>query len=495
MVRQLAITQTVQTYAPQSGNPCGICGDPFHPTDASPLSKRALFLQNSAPIPSQTVPNPKGSGNVCAISLRSGKIVEEPTQAAVEPTQGSDTSAGKQNTDMSDMHISLPFPQRATQSKKKAEKAQDKEILDTFRKVEINILLLDAIQQIPRYAKFMKELCTNKRRLKGDERVSVSQNVSTLIQPMPKKFQDLGTFTILCIIGNSIFHDCMLDIGASINVMPESVYMSLGLGPLRATGIVVQLANKSRVHPSSVVEDILVRVNNLIFHADFYILGMEGETSSSTIILGRPFMKTARTKIDVHADEVVDDIFADLTAQYPEFSSFLDFDLSYGCTDSSDCTTCAEIAFGSALKLNSKLLVEIIDDSISENLIAGLDVNVFSAEPAPTRLLPPTEQPPKLELKVLPDHLNQWVSPVQVVPKKSRVTVVANQKNELVSARAHNSWRVCIDYRRLNQATRKDHYPLSFIDQMLELLAGTPQQHEDTEMEAEFRLLDAAYSP
>ncbi|XP_061347544.1 uncharacterized protein LOC133293048 [Gastrolobium bilobum] len=339
MVRQLAVTQTVQPSAQQISNLCGICCDPSHPTN--------------------TVPNPKGTNNVSTISLRSGKQLEEPNQSAVESSQGGDTGSRKQNTDTSDVHIMLPFPQRATQSKKQAAKAQDKEILDTFRKVEVNIPLLDAIQQIPRYAKFLKELCTNKRRLKRDERVSVIQNVSALIQPIPKKCQDPGTFTIPCIIENSVFHDCMLDFGASINVMPEFVYKSLGLGPLRATGIIVQLANKSSVHPSGVVEDILVRVNNLIFPADFYVLGMEGETPSSTIILGRPFTKTARTKIDVHAgtfsmefgdsmvnfnifdamkypreehyvfcidiiDEMVDDIFVDLIAEYPEFSSFLD---------------------------------------------------------------------------------------------------------------------------------------------------------------------------
>jgi len=65
-----------------------------------------------------------------------------------------------------------------------------------------------------------------------------------------------------------------------------------------------------------------------------------------------------------------------------------------------------------------------------------------------------------------------WVSPVQVVPKKSGITVVKNEKNELIPTRVQNSWRVCIDYRRLNQATRKDHFPLPFIDQMLERLAG-----------------------
>ena len=67
---------------------------------------------------------------------------------------------------------------------------------------------------------------------------------------------------------------------------------------------------------------------------------------------------------------------------------------------------------------------------------------------------------------------SRWVSPIQVVPKKSRVTMVKNEENELVPTRIQTGWRVCIDYRKLNATTRKDHFPLPFIDQMLERLAG-----------------------
>ncbi|KAI5397139.1 hypothetical protein KIW84_063098, partial [Lathyrus oleraceus] len=73
---------------------------------------------------------------------------------------------------------------------------------------------------------------------------------------------------------------------------------------------------------------------------------------------------------------------------------------------------------------------------------------------------------------IYPISDSKWVSPVQVVPKKSGLIVVKNEKNELFPTRVQYSWRVCIDYKRLNQATRKDHFPLSFIDQMLERLAG-----------------------
>ncbi|KAM2151479.1 hypothetical protein ACFX1R_045920 [Malus domestica] len=78
---------------------------------------------------------------------------------------------------------------------------------------------------------------------------------------------------------------------------------------------------------------------------------------------------------------------------------------------------------------------------------------------------------------IYPISDSRWVSPVQVVPKKLGVTVVKNEENELVPTRIQTSWRVCIDYRKLNATTRKDHFPLSFIDQMLERLAGIVLGH------------------
>ena len=96
-------------------------------------------------------------------------------------------------------------------------------------------------------------------------------------------------------IGNSKFENAMLDLGASINVMSLSIYKSLSLGPLQPTVVVIQLANRSVTHPTGYIEDVLVRVGELIFPTDFYVLEMEEGFShgSAPIILGRPFLKTA----------------------------------------------------------------------------------------------------------------------------------------------------------------------------------------------------------
>ncbi|KAM1063890.1 hypothetical protein ACFX2A_028598 [Malus domestica] len=93
----------------------------------------------------------------------------------------------------------------------------------------------------------------------------------------------------------------MLDLGASINVMPYSIYASMNLGELKNDGVIIQLADHSNAYPKGVLEDVLVQVNHLIFPANFYVLKMEDSAHSTPlpILLGRPFMKTAHTKIDV----------------------------------------------------------------------------------------------------------------------------------------------------------------------------------------------------
>ena len=108
-------------------------------------------------------------------------------------------------------------------------------------------------------------------------------------------------FTIPCVIENTKIEHTVLDLGASINVMPHSMYEALKLGPLKQTGIIIQLADLSKAYPDGVVEDVLVKVNNLIFSVDFYILYMDDSASSapSPILLGRPFLKISKTKIDV----------------------------------------------------------------------------------------------------------------------------------------------------------------------------------------------------
>ncbi|RDY11345.1 hypothetical protein CR513_04002, partial [Mucuna pruriens] len=279
----------------------------------------------SSNLPSQTIPNPRGNASV--VTLRSGKELPQPTLQQLPRSTEADS---EQNADLQsrpETTVPLPFPSRTTSAKKSE---SDEELLKMFRKVEINIPLLDAIKQIPKYAKFLKELCVHKRKkIKGSMEVggvvsalTRNETSTTGAKTLPKKCRDPGIFSVPCTIGECTFADAMLDLGASINVMPASIYRSLNFGDLEPTGMTIQLANRSIVQPLGVLEDVLVQVNELIFPADFYVLDMEDETAGkeSTLILGRPFLMTARTKIDVHAGTLSME-FGDTLVQFNIFEA------------------------------------------------------------------------------------------------------------------------------------------------------------------------------
>ncbi|KAK9910590.1 hypothetical protein M0R45_034546 [Rubus argutus] len=127
--------------------------------------------------------------------------------------------------------VPLPFPQapRKEELQKKNNKHR-REFIELFQKVNINIPLLDAIKQFSPYAKFLKELCTNKRKFTKDEQITLSEEVSAvLLGKLPPKLKDPGSFTVPCTIGNKDFEGAMLDLGASINLMPYHIYKTLSL--------------------------------------------------------------------------------------------------------------------------------------------------------------------------------------------------------------------------------------------------------------------------
>ncbi|XP_027171423.1 uncharacterized protein LOC113770988 [Coffea eugenioides] len=324
-VRQLAVGNASQARV------CGICTGMGHSADMCPMLQEEtaeqdirnqisqmattinrLESQVNGRLPSQPELNLK---NVSAMTLRSGKEIQGPEpmipkdkdEEKIENELEREDSNGADLKVLPDPIITVktnppPFPCRLEKSKKQD---KEKEILEVFRKVEINIPLLDAIKQVPKYAKFLRDLCVNRRRLRGDERVIVGENVSAVLQrKLPPKCGDPGRFTVPCKIGNTLIRNTLLDLGASINVMPKSMYASLNLGPLKETEIIIQLADRTNAYPDGLVEDVLVKVNELIFPADFYVLDMDDDHSPdpSPLLLGRPFFSTAQTKIDVNKE-------------------------------------------------------------------------------------------------------------------------------------------------------------------------------------------------
>ncbi|XP_070677812.1 uncharacterized protein [Malus domestica] len=164
----------------------------------------------------------------------------------------------------------VPFPQRLTSSKKNS---NYKEILELFKQVQISIPLLDAIDQVPAYVKFVKELCTPKRKSNVHKKVFLARRFNSVItRKFSQKYKDPGCPTVTCTIGDHTFEKALLDLGASVNLLPYSVFLQLGLGDLKPTSITLQLADRSIKTPRGIVEDVLVQVGKFTFDADFVIL-------------------------------------------------------------------------------------------------------------------------------------------------------------------------------------------------------------------------------
>ncbi|GJY51037.1 DNA-directed DNA polymerase [Tanacetum coccineum] len=426
---------------------------------------------------------------------------------------------------------------------------------------------------------------------------------AVLLNKLPSKEKEPGSFTIPCDIGQLHIDNALADLGASISLMSYTVYKKLGLGEPKATRMSLELADRSIQYPRGIIKNVLIKVDKLVLLIDFVILDMP-EDSRVPIILRRPFLATARAMIDVfnkkitlrvRYDEVVFDVEQSTkrpTTEDDECCGIDDFDnsineeaqellenkepdsfLSRGLEKSinqSDLECYEYVSSDGNNESDPEILIQRIDSAntpypVTQGTTNGDDVISEHLYPASANEI----DEEKLELKNLPQHLEYaylhgdksfpiiisskfseeekisllrvlekqkgaiawkmsnikgislsyctykilmeddykpviqpqrrlnlkvqdvvkneilklldsgliypisdslWVSHIHVVQKKGGMTVVLNDNNELIPSRIVTGWRVCINYHKLNDATRKDHFPLPFIDQMLERL-------------------------
>ncbi|XP_020250927.1 uncharacterized protein LOC109828314 [Asparagus officinalis] len=506
----------------------------------------------SGMLPGQLETNPRSHVN--AITLRSGKQYEGSKMKENDGVDGHheeknenvidvDNETQTQEEEKVEKYVApapykppLPFPQRL--AKAKLEKQFGK-FLEILKKLHINIPFTEAISQMPSYAKFLKEILSNKWKLEEYETVALTEECSAIIQnKLPPKLKDPGSFSIPCVISNVSINRALCNLGASVGKFSIPI--------------------------------------------DFVILEIE-EDSNIPIILGRPFLATAGAIIDVKNGRLSLNIGGE-TVEF-DLSNTMKLPLTDTIcyrVDVIDKCTHEQISNNNSADPLEKCLVS--DGSINDEdpEVAAYAQSLESTSTAPLRnaklerlMLEPKgsiceeDNAPKVELKPLPSSLryeflgpdftypvivnaclnenetdkllrtlrmhrkvigytmndikginpsicmhrilleddhkpsiehqrrlnpnmkevvkkevlklldsgviypisdSEWVSPVHVVPKKGGVTVVKNANNELIPTRTVTGWRMCIDYRKLNKATRKDHFPLPFIDQMLERL-------------------------
>ncbi|XP_074342501.1 uncharacterized protein LOC141680078 [Apium graveolens] len=191
-----------------------------------------------------------------------------------------------------------PFPQRLISNK---QSAQLDMILEVFKQVKINIPLLDAIQQVTSYSKCLKDLCTHKRTTHVPKKAFLTSHISSILsKQIPVKYKDPGCPTIFCVIGNTFIDKALLDLGASVNLLPLSVYQALSLGELKNTSITLKLVDLSVKTPKGIVEDVLIKIGDFIFPVDFIVLEIEpfkNLKNQIPIISGRSFLATSNTLI------------------------------------------------------------------------------------------------------------------------------------------------------------------------------------------------------
>ncbi|XP_006574010.1 uncharacterized protein LOC114408204 [Glycine soja] len=166
-------------------------------------------------------------------------------------------------------------------------------------KLEITIPFGEALQQMSLYSKFLKDLLTMKGKYIHSDNIVVEGNCSAVIQRiLPPKYKDPGSVTIHCSIGAVSVGKALIDLGASIYLMPLSMRRRIGELEIMPTRMTLQLADQSITRPYGLVEDVLVKVQQFTFPVDFVIMNIE-EDFEILLILGRPFMLTANCVVDM----------------------------------------------------------------------------------------------------------------------------------------------------------------------------------------------------
>ncbi|XP_048228260.1 uncharacterized protein LOC125369533 [Ricinus communis] len=151
-----------------------------------------------------------------------------------------------------------------------------------------------------RYAKFLKEILSNNKKLEDLATVTLNDECSTILwDKLPEKKCDPRSFTVPCVIGDLTISNALVDLGARINLVPYSLFTKLGLGETKPTRMSIQFVDRAVKYPRGIVEDVLVKVDKFIFPVDFVIMDMDGE-SNVPLILGQPFVATSRAILDVY---------------------------------------------------------------------------------------------------------------------------------------------------------------------------------------------------
>nr|GFB10116.1 reverse transcriptase domain-containing protein [Tanacetum cinerariifolium] len=462
---------------------------------------------------------------------------------------------------MPNLKPSIPYPSRRDNGKRRDQaNEQIEKFYEIFKEMSFEISFTDAFILMPKFASTLKALIGNKEKLSEMARTTMNEHCSAVIlNKLPRKLGDPRKFLIPCEFSGMDECLALVDLGASINLMPLSIWEGLSLPELTPTCMTLELADRSVSKPIGIAKDVSFKVGVFHFPADFVVVDFEPDPPTITYNLDQTVRYSANynqmteNKIDViesACEEYSQEVLGFLnvtdsgtpTPQYDPIvsatsptltpfgdSNFLLFeeaDAFLGLEDDPDSPKINPFYYDPEGDI---LLLEAILNSEPSPPLSNQEQNLptfkeeLKAYEAQT-VKSFVDEPPEVELKDLPHHieyaflegnnklpviiakeLGSEEKAVLIKVLKSHKRAIAwklfdiqginlefcthkilmeedykpavqhqrrNEENELIPTRLVTGWRVCIDYRKLNEATQKDHFPLLFMDQMLERLAG-----------------------
>nr|GEX15200.1 reverse transcriptase domain-containing protein [Tanacetum cinerariifolium] len=399
----------------------------------------------SGTLSSNTIPNPKGE--MKAITTSSGvdyegpliltnhspkKVVERETeettnkeqtnfQGSTAHIQPSVTPIPKPNVSKTLPKTNIPYPSRLNDQKlrKKATNQMEK-FFQIFQDLHFDISFVDALLLMAKFASTIKSLLTNKDKLFELAKIPLNENCSAmLLKKLPEKLRDPGKFRIPCDFPGMDGDICLIE--KLLNNDPFQIpSMDLKKGEVA----------KAKY---SIEEPPELKLKDLPLHLEYTYL--EGVDKLPVIIAKdlKDNEKEALLKVLKSHKRAIAWKITDIKGIDPRL-----------CTHKILMEEDYKLTVQSQRRVNLKIH-EVIKKEVIKLLDAGM---------------------------IYPISDGLWVSLIHCVPKKGGITVVENENNELIPTQLVTWWRVCIDYRKLNDVTRKDHFPLPFMDQMLERLTG-----------------------
>nr|GEZ15852.1 reverse transcriptase domain-containing protein [Tanacetum cinerariifolium] len=466
MMRQFQTIKAVVTK-------CETCGGPHYFTECPAVDgythETAYATMGTGSLPSNIVSNPQE--DLKAITTQSGVTLAGPL---VYPPSPSKEVNREPKTIMDQTKPTIPYPSRV--NKQKLREKDDNlalKFVEIFRNLPFELSFADALLHMPMFALMFKSLLNNKEKLFDLATTLVNENYSVVIlKKLRKKVGDPDKFLIPCDFPE--FDECLslADLGASINLMPLSIWKKISLPKLTSTQLILKLADRSTTRPASIAEE-----------GDIHLLEelLNNDPSLSPLPLKElnvEKIKTVKSFIDEPPEVELKYLSSHLEYAYLEGTNKLPVIIEKGLkVDEKE-------ALLKVLKSHKRAIawkitdIKGIDPRFCTNRIL-MEEDYKPMVQSQRRVNPKIHEVIKKEVIKLLDAImiypisdSLWVSPVHCVPKKDGVTIVENKNNKLIPTRLVMGWHVCIDYLKLNNATRKDHFPLPFMDQMLERLAG-----------------------